>query len=89
VRFETVGDSLVAHTEGYDPYGGLARAVFSLEARLPMPRMGPNFGTVLFLDGGRVWTGDDRFGLTNDPHGLQDLFLATGGGLTFRGGADQ
>lgn len=84
VRFETVGDSLVPHTEGYDPYGGLARAVFSLEVRLPMPRMGPNFGTVLFLDGGRVWTGDDRFGLKNDPNGQQDLFLATGGGFTFR-----
>ena len=84
VRFETVGDSLVPHTEGYDPYGGLARASFSVEARMPIPRLGPNFGSLIFLDGGRVWTADERYGVADDPNGQQQLFLATGGGFALR-----
>jgi hypothetical protein len=31
-----------------------------------------------------VWTGDDRYGLRDDPHGQDELFLATGGGLAFK-----
>ena len=84
VRFNTVGDSLVPFTEGYDPYGGLARATFSIEARMPVPRLGPSFGSVLFLDGGRVWTSDERFGLRDDPNGQDELFFAAGGGFTLR-----
>jgi outer membrane protein insertion porin family len=84
VRFETVGDSLVPHTEGYVPFGGFARGSFSLELRLPVPGFGPSFGSVFFLDGGRVWTNDSRFNLQGDPHGQERLFVATGAGLSFR-----
>ena len=53
-------------------YGG------TLDLRLPA------CDTVVFLDGGRVWTNDERFGLQGDPNGQEHLFVATGAGLTVR-----
>jgi outer membrane protein assembly factor BamA len=84
VRFETVGDSLVPNAEGYVPLGGFARATFSVELQLPMPGLGKNFGSHAFLDGGRVWTDDARFGMEGDPNDQEDLFFATGAGLDLR-----
>jgi outer membrane protein assembly factor BamA len=87
VRFEQVGDSLVAFADGYVPYGGFAKMSFSAELRMPLPGMGPNFGSLVFLDGGRVWTDDPRFGPTfagNDPNGQERLFMAAGLGFMMK-----
>lgn len=85
VRFETVGeDSFVPNADGYVPLGGFARASFSVELQLPMPGLGKNFGSHAFLDGGRVWTDDARFGLEGDPNGQEEIFVATGAGLDLR-----
>jgi outer membrane protein assembly factor BamA len=81
IRFEQVGDSLIPHADGYDAYGGFARATYSVELRLPVPWLGPNFGSVVFLDGGRVWTRDDRFGAQGTAEGQDAWFAAAGGGL--------
>jgi len=84
VRFETVGDSIEAHADGYVPLGGFARASFSVELQLPLRVLGPNLGTHVFLDGGRVWTDDARFGMQGDPQGQERLFFATGAGFDLR-----
>jgi outer membrane protein assembly factor BamA len=84
IRFSTVGDSLVPRAEGYVPLGGFARFSFSSELRLPLPGFGPNFGSQIFFDGGRVWSDDARFGMSADPYGQEKLFVGTGAGLSVR-----
>lgn len=85
VRFERdANDSLVTRVDGYVPLGGFQNANFSLELRLPLPGFNPNFGSVLFLDGGRVWTNDARYDLEGDPHNQEDFFFATGAGLSLK-----
>ena len=81
IRFEQVGDSLIPRAEGYDAYSGFARASYSVELRLPVPWLGPNFGSVVFLDGGRVWTRDERFGAQGVAGGQDAWFAAAGAGL--------
>ena len=42
-------------------------------------------GTFLFLDGGKVWNPDERFGGGGaDPYGQERFFWATGVGLRFQ-----
>jgi outer membrane protein assembly factor BamA len=84
VRFEEQGDTTVPHVEGYVPLSGFARTSFSLELQVPFPALGSNFGWHVFLDGGRVWTNDERFGLQGDPHGQEQFVFSTGGGLDLR-----
>jgi outer membrane protein assembly factor BamA len=85
VRFERdANDSLVTRVDGYVPLGGFENANFSLELRLPLPGFNPNFGSVLFLDGGKVWTDDARYDLQGNPHGQEDFFFATGAGLSLK-----
>jgi outer membrane protein insertion porin family len=85
VRFERdENDSLIQRVDGYVPVGGFQNANFSLEFRLPLPGLNPNFGSLLFLDGGRVWTDDARYGLKGDPHGQEKFFFATGAGLSLK-----
>jgi outer membrane protein assembly factor BamA len=85
VRFERdANDSLLTRIDGYVPLGGFQNANFSLELRLPLPGFNQNFGSILFLDGGRVWTDDARFDLEGDPHGQEDFFFATGAGLSLK-----
>lgn len=81
IRFTEEGDSLVAHADGYVPLGGFSRVSFSLELDLPLPVLGPNFGWHAFLDGGRVWTQDERFNAGGDRFEQQRFFYATGAGL--------
>ena len=54
-------DSVVVTSQEYLPAGGLARASGSLEVRMPFPGLSDTWGTHVFLDGGRVWTPDERF----------------------------
>ena len=84
IRFSTVGDSLIPRAEDYVPLGGFGRESFSVELQFPLPALGSNFGTHVFLDGGRVQTDDARFGFQGNPHGQEDLFFATGAGLDLR-----
>jgi outer membrane protein assembly factor BamA len=81
IRFQQEGDSSVAVADGYVPLGGFSRVSFSLELRLPMPVLGPKFASHIFLDGGRVWTGDSRFQTGGDPYDQERLFYATGAGV--------
>lgn len=80
IRFRQEGDSIRLEADGYVPVGGLDRFTFSIELRLPFPGLGPQFGTHLFLDGGRVWTADANFPGTESP-GQERMFYATGGGI--------
>jgi outer membrane protein insertion porin family len=84
VRFETVGDTLLPSADGYVPLGGFARGSFSFELQLPFPGLGPNFGSHFFVDGGRVWTDDERFEMEGDPRGQEHTFVATGAGFDVR-----
>src|SRR5688572_1151855 len=84
IRFEESGDSLARDIDGYVPLGGFSRASFSVELQLPLPGVGSRMGAHVFLDGGRVWTDDGRFGLEGDPNGQEKLFFATGAGLDVR-----
>jgi len=84
ILYTQVGDSLVPRAEGYVPVGGFGRALFSLDLRLPFPWLGPNFGSRLYLDGGRVWSNDARFGLEGDPNGQEKVFVAAGTGIDLR-----
>lgn len=84
ILYSQVGGSLVPRAEGYVPVGGFGRGLFSVDLRLPFPWLGPNFGSRLFLDGGRVWSNDPRFGLEGDPNGQEKLFVATGTGIDLR-----
>ena len=55
------GSDTVFSADGYVPIGALARVSGSLELRLPAPGLPSAWGTHLFLDGGKVWTPDERF----------------------------
>lgn len=73
-------DSTALTTRGYAPSGGLARASGSVELRLPFPGLSENWGTHVFLDGGRVWSPDDRFEV-DDLHDERRWFFGTGAGV--------
>lgn len=81
LRFQQEGDSIVLRADGYVPEGGLTRVSFSLELRLPFPGLGPNIGTHVFLDGGRVWSEDSRFEQGEDTFGQDRYFYGTGAGI--------
>jgi outer membrane protein assembly factor BamA len=84
VLFTIEGGDTIPHADSYVPIGGLSRMSFSVELQLPLPGLGPNFGTHLFLDGGRVRTEDHRFDLQQAAHGQQRTFYATGAGVDMR-----
>ena len=55
------GSDTVLSADRYVPIGALARITGSVELRFPAPGFSPGWRGHLFLDGGRVWTPDDRF----------------------------
>jgi outer membrane protein insertion porin family len=83
----SVGDSTVSARGSYVPLGGLARWTASIEMGVPVPFLGRPHGIHVFLDGGRVWTPDQRY-LPSDvamipgQNGSQGRF-GTGVGLLF------
>ncbi len=86
VRIVRQGDSIRVSADRYVVLTGLARATASVELRLPFPFLGPNQGTHVFLDAGRVWNPDDRFRnpeLPPDPLGQERFFYGTGVGVSF------
>jgi outer membrane protein insertion porin family len=65
----------------YLPIGGLARVTGALDVQFPLPGLGERAQGHLFVDGGRVWTPDDRFFSTDDPYDQDRFFYSAGGGL--------
>jgi outer membrane protein insertion porin family len=57
----SVGDSTVSARGSYIPLGGLARWTASIQVGVPLPFLGRPHGIHAFLDGGRVWTPDERY----------------------------
>ena len=55
------GTDTVLTADRYAPIGALARITGSVELRFPAPGFSPGWRGHVFLDGGRVWTPDDRF----------------------------
>lgn len=83
-RIVPEGDSVRLEADRYVPFAGLARLTASAELQLPMPFTESDNGTFLFIDGGRVWNPDERFGGgAPDPLGQERFFWATGGGMRF------
>ena len=72
---------LVAHH--YAPIGALARLTGSLELRFPAPGLSSKWGTHVFLDGGRVWTPDERFSQSPVLPAETDFRFAAGTGLSY------
>jgi outer membrane protein insertion porin family len=65
----------------YLPLGGLARVTGALELQFPIPKLGSGFAGHVFLDGGRVWTPDDRYLQSDDPYDQDRVYYSTGGGV--------
>ncbi len=88
---ETMTTDTTFSATQYVGIGGLTKVSATAEVRLPFPGFGPNFGTFVFFDAGRVWTDDDRFLIDEEPDPRFDgldlnpdrLFYSTGAGLEF------
>ena len=76
------GDSLSVTADRFIPVGGLSKAAFSLELAFNLPISARRHSGFVFLDGGRIWTDDDRFGI-GDPYEEERMFFGTGAGVEF------
>ncbi|MGH7581374.1 MAG: BamA/OMP85 family outer membrane protein, partial [Gemmatimonadales bacterium] len=83
VRFEDQEGVTVPVAERYSPVGGLARVQTSAEVQLPLPGFDEKWQTFVFLDGGRVWTPDDRFALDAEELDEDRFFWGTGVGIGY------
>ena len=83
VRFEDQDGTTAPVAERYAPIGGLARVQTSAEVQLPLPGFDEKWQTFAFLDGGRVWTPDDRFALDAEELDEDRFFWATGVGIGY------
>lgn len=82
-RLVPQGDSVVLDADRYVPFNGLARITTSAELLFPMPFSESDNGTFVFVDGGKVWNPDERFGTGDDTLGQENFFWSTGAGLRF------
>ena len=73
--------SITYSTSRYLPLGGLARVTGAFELQFPIPKLGSGFAGHVFLDGGRVWTPDDRYLRPDDPYDQDRVYYSTGGGI--------
>lgn len=83
LRFNVHGTDTTAVASGYVPIGGLARVAGTFELRLPFPGLGDNWGTHVFVDGGRVWTPDARFKTSFSLPGDDRFFTSVGTGVDY------
>jgi outer membrane protein insertion porin family len=83
VRFREENGVTTAFAERYSPLGGLARVQTSAEIQLPLPGFDEKWQTFVFLDGGSVWTPDDRFSLNAGELDQDGFFLGTGAGIGY------
>lgn len=84
LRFRVNGTDTTAVATGYVPIGGLARIAGTFELRLPFPGLGDDWGTHVFMDGGRVWTPDQRFKTSFTLPGDDRFFMSVGAGVDYR-----
>ena len=84
LRFNVHGTDTTAVATGYVPIGGLARVAGTFELRLPFPGLGDDWGTHVFMDGGRVWTPDRRFKTSFTLPGDDRFFTSVGAGVDYR-----
>jgi len=84
VREASAEDGGGFFSERYTPVGGLARLSGSVELRMPLPGFAEEWQTFVFLDGGRVWTPDERFALGVEDLEQDDFFAATGAGISYQ-----
>jgi outer membrane protein assembly factor BamA len=68
----------------YAPIGALARVTGSLELRFPAPGFSPSWQAHVFVDGGRVWTPDERFSQSPLLPGETDFRFSLGVGLSYQ-----
>ena len=80
LQVSTGADSGQLRADRYVPVGGNARIAASVELRLPIPFLGPAWGTHVFLDGGKVWSVDSHYIGASD-FDQQRFFFATGFGI--------
>jgi outer membrane protein insertion porin family len=83
VRFRDEDGARTVFAERYTPLGGLARVQSSAELELPLPGFDAKWQSFVFLDGGRVWTPDDRFALDAGVLEQDGYFLGTGVGIGY------
>lgn len=83
LRFDIRGTDTTAVASGYVPIGGLARIAGTFELRMPFPGLGDNWGTHVFVDGGRVWTPDERFKTSFTLPGDDRFFTSVGTGVDY------
>ena len=83
VRFRDEDGVTTAFAERYSPIGGLARLQTSAEIQLPLPGFDAKWQSFVFLDGGRVWTPDDRFSLDAGEFDQDRFFWGTGLGIGY------
>jgi outer membrane protein insertion porin family len=77
------GSDTIFSSDQYVPVGALARLTGSLELRLPAPGLPSAWGVHLFVDGGKVWTPDDRFVLALPIPEDNDFHFSTGAGMSY------
>jgi outer membrane protein insertion porin family len=77
------GTDTVLVADDYAPIGALARLTGSLELRFPAPGLSSSWGAHVFLDGGRVWTPDERFNVSPFLPAETDFRFAAGTGLSY------
>ena len=78
------GTDTVLVADRYVPIGALARLTGSLELRFPAPGLPPKWQAQVFLDGGRVWTPDERFSQSLLFPENTDFRFSLGAGLSFQ-----
>ena len=78
-------DSVIQLTaDRYSPLGGLNLAHGTFELRAPVPKLANSLTAHSFVDAGRVWTFDRRFGANGeDRYGVAKLFWSTGVGVNY------
>jgi outer membrane protein insertion porin family len=77
------GGVTVPAADRYTPVGGLARATASAEIHAPIPGLGDKWDSFVFLDGGKIWTPDERFALNAGELDQDKFFFGTGVGFGY------
>jgi outer membrane protein insertion porin family len=75
------GEPAAPSASRYLPLGGLARISGGVEVRFPFPVLASGLEGHLFLDGGRVWSPDDRYPQLSGSFAQSGGYASTGGGL--------
>ncbi len=78
------GSDTVFVADHYAPVGALARLSGSVELRFPAPGLTPAWRTSVFVDGGRVWTPDERFSQARLLPENTEFRFSIGAGISYQ-----